>query len=207
MCHARGGVWPSTEADRVNPSRESQTCAAATSDQAAVIAFLADPASYIGVEGVDRVERLETHANLVFLAGSEVWKIKRAVRFPYMDFSTLARRHAACLREVEVNRRFAPQLYLGCVAICRTQAGALAFDSQGTIVEWAVHMRRFEQSALLSKLAAQQAIPAEVATSSAMWCMRAISAPNAPRRQPASAPSSVSQPMSPRPSPRPRYST
>ena len=164
MCHARGGVWPSTEADRVSPSAGSQTCAAANSDQAAVIAFLAEPASYIGVEGVDRVERLETHANLVFLAGSEVWKIKRAVRFPYMDFSTLAKRHAACLREVEINRRFAPQLYLGCVAICRTPAGALAFGSGGEIVEWAVHMRRFEQSALLSNLAARQAIPAEVAT-------------------------------------------
>ena len=102
-------------------------------------------------EGVDRVERLETHANLVFLAGSEAWKIKRAVRFPYMDFSTLAKRHAACLREVEVNRRFAPELYLGCVAISRTPDGTLAFGSEGEIVEWAVHMRRFEQSALLEQ--------------------------------------------------------
>jgi len=148
----------------MSSSAGSPTRAAAQSDQAAVIRFLADPASYAGAEPVDRVERLETHANLVFLAGSEVFKIKRAVRFPYMDFSTLAKRHMACLREVEVNRRLAPELYLGCVAICRTPDGNLAFGSAGEIVEWAVRMRRFEQSALLSSLAAQGAIPCEVAS-------------------------------------------
>jgi len=69
---------------------------------------------------VDRVERVETHGNLVFLAGSEAWKIKRAVQFPYMDFSTLERRHTACVREVEINRQFGSDLYLGCVPITRT---------------------------------------------------------------------------------------
>ncbi len=144
----------------MSPSAGSPTRAVAEPDQAAAIAFLADPASYAGV---DRVVRLETHANLVFLAGSEAWKIKRAVRFPYMDFSTLAKRRAACEREVEVNRRFAPELYLGCVAISRTPGGTLAFGTEGEIVEWAVHMRRFEQSALLSNIAAKGPIPGEVA--------------------------------------------
>lgn len=64
--------------------------------QAEVIAFLSDPASY-GREGC--VERIETHANLIFLAGFDAWKIKRAVRFPYLDFSTLDKRHAACVSE------------------------------------------------------------------------------------------------------------
>ena len=96
--------------------------ATGSADQAAVIAFLADPSTYAGV---DTVERLETHGNLVFLAGEDAWKIKRAVRFPYMDFSTLERRRAACAREVEVNRRLAPDIYLGCVAITRARpAGA-----------------------------------------------------------------------------------
>ena len=54
--------------------------------------------------GVERVERLETHGNLVFLAGADAYKIKRAVRFGYMDFSSLAKRRGACHREVEVNR-------------------------------------------------------------------------------------------------------
>ena len=70
-------------------------------DQAAVVAFLADPSSY---GGVSQVDRLETHGNLVFLAGADAWKIKRAVRFPYMDFSTLEKRRVACVREVEVNQ-------------------------------------------------------------------------------------------------------
>src|SRR5215470_15764161 len=135
--------------------------AAERNSQSEAIDFLADANSY---PGVDRVERFETHGNLVFLAGSEAWKIKRAVRFAYMDFSTLEKRHAACLREVEINRRFAPELYLGCVAVRRTPAGTLTFGSEGEIVEWAVHMRRFEQSALLSSIAAKGAIPAEVAS-------------------------------------------
>ena len=128
--------------------------------QRKVVAILSDPTSY---PGVDRVERFETHGNLVFLAGSEAWKIKRAVRFPYMDFSTLEKRYTACLREVEINRQFAPDLYLGCVPISRSPAGKLAFGSDGSIVEWAVHMRRFEQAALLSNIARANGINNDLA--------------------------------------------
>jgi hypothetical protein len=129
-------------------------------DQAEVVRFLADPASYAGV---DRVERFETHGNLVFLAGPEAWKIKRAVRFPYMDFSTLGKRHSACAREVEVNRRLAPELYLGCVPIRRSPAGTLRFGGSGPVVEWAVHMRRFEQGALLSNLVKRGELTGDIA--------------------------------------------
>jgi len=133
----------------VSPTRSAggqAATAAGTGDQREAIEFLSRPESY----GVDRVERLETHGNLVFLAGADAYKIKRAVRFEYMDFSTLEKRHAACHREVEVNRRWAPDLYLGCVAITRRPDGTLAFDGAGEVVEWGVHMRRFEQSDLLS---------------------------------------------------------
>ena len=129
-------------------------------DQAEVIAFLADPSSYVDV---DEVERFETHGNLVFLAGSDAWKIKRAIRFSYMDFSTLEKRAAACAREMEVNHRLAPELYLGCVPITRTGDGRLAFGGSGDIVEWAVHMRRFDQSALLSSIASAADIAADLA--------------------------------------------
>src|SRR5262245_11823135 len=97
---------------------------AVNGDQAEVIAFLSDPASY--TPQPERVERFETHGALVFLAGDDAWKIKRAVRFPYMDFSTLARRKAVCARELEINRRLAPELYLGCVPITRGRDGRLA---------------------------------------------------------------------------------
>ena len=119
-----------------------------------VIDFLADPKSY---SKVDRVERFETHGNLVFLAGNEAWKIKRAVRLAYMDFSTLEKRHAACRREVEINRKFGSDLYLGCVPIARSPAGTLVFGGNGDIVEWAVRMRRFDQSALLSAIEVESA--------------------------------------------------
>jgi aminoglycoside phosphotransferase family enzyme/predicted kinase len=124
-------------------------------EQEDVIAFLGAPASYSGVQ---RVECFETHGNLVFLAGAEAWKIKRAVRFTYLDFSTLEKRHAACIREVEINRRFGSALYLGCVPIARSPVGKLAFGSDGNIVEWAVHMHRFDQSALLSHIARQTGV-------------------------------------------------
>ena len=131
----------------------------APADQAEVIAFLGDASSYAGVSHVDR---LETHGNLVFLAGAEAWKIKRAIRFPYMDFSTLEKRRAACEREIEVNRRFAPEICIGCVPITHAD-GRLAFDGRGETVEWAVHMRRFNQSALLGHIATTEGISADLA--------------------------------------------
>jgi aminoglycoside phosphotransferase family enzyme/predicted kinase len=121
---------------------------------------LADAATH-GVTGP--VERFETHGNLVFLAGADAWKIKRAVRLPYMDFSSLARRQVACAREVERNRQAAPEIYLGCVPIVRRGDGTLALGGSGEVVEWAVHMRRFEQSALLSNIAAASGIGADLA--------------------------------------------
>ncbi|HEY7547932.1 MAG TPA: AAA family ATPase [Hyphomicrobiaceae bacterium] len=130
-------------------------------DQAEVVAFLSDPVSYPSKP--DRIERFETHGALVFLAGSEAWKIKRAVRFPYMDFSTLKKRKAVCLREVTINRRFAPEIYLGCTPITRTRDGRLEFAGNGEIVEWAVHMRRFDQAALLSRVAKRGPIPPALA--------------------------------------------
>ena len=129
-------------------------------DQAQVIAFLGDPSTYGGVAAV---ERFETHGNLVFLAGADAWKIKRAVSFPYMDFSTLEKRKAACAREVEVNRRLAPDIYLGCVAVTRAADGHLALGGGGEVIEWAVHMRRFDQSALLGNIASAKGIGPDLA--------------------------------------------
>ncbi len=131
--------------------------------QAEIKAFLADPASYSARP--DRVEKFETHGAIVFLAGDEAWKIKRAVRFPYMDLSTLEKRHAVCQREVEINRKWAPQIYLGCVPITRESDGRLAFDGKGEPVEWAVRMRRFAQSDLLGSIADTRGIDRELACS------------------------------------------
>ena len=121
--------------------------------QAEAIAFLSDPASY--GSGIDAVGRIDTHAAIVFLAGEAVYKIKRAVTFPFLDFSTLEKRRHACEREVEVNRLTAPDLYLGTVAVTRAADGTLSLGGQGDPVEWAVHMRRFDEHATLDKLAGE----------------------------------------------------
>jgi hypothetical protein len=135
-------------------------------NQAEVIAFLSDPASYREAgrsEPGTAVGRFETHGALVFLAGDDAWKIKRAVRFPYMDFSTLEKRRAVCAREVEINRRFAPEIYLETTPITRRHDGRLQLGGGGAIVEWAVHMRRFDQADLLSQVAMTAPIAPELA--------------------------------------------
>ncbi len=133
----------------------------AGTDQSEVVRFLCDPASYGNAGG--SVKRIETHGAMVFLTGDEVWKIKRAVRFPYMDLSTLEKRRAACEREIEVNRIWTPEIYLGCIPVTRKPSGRLALDGTGEPVEWAVRMRRFPQSDLLGSVADREGIGRDLA--------------------------------------------
>jgi hypothetical protein len=128
----------------------------AVNTQDAVLALLADPATY--GDGVAAVKRIDTHAACVFLAGGRAYKIKRAVKYPYLDYSTLEKREAACRSELEVNRRFAPALYLGVVPIVRRADGRLALGGEGEPVEWAVEMRRFDEAATLDHVAARGGI-------------------------------------------------
>ncbi|MCG8594146.1 MAG: AAA family ATPase [Kiloniellales bacterium] len=121
-------------------------------DQSAVAAFLGDPANH--GPGIDAVERFDTHGAMVFLAGARAYKVKRAVAFPYMDFSTLTLRRAACEQEVMLNRRTAPGLYLGTEPVTRDAEGALHLGGAGEVVEWVVVMRRFDQDGLFDRLAA-----------------------------------------------------
>ena len=127
--------------------------------QGAVIRFLDDPATH----GTHEVRRIETHANVVFLAGEIALKVKRAVRFPFLDYSTLAKRKVACESELEVNRAFAPELYLRVVPITRTANGALALHGEGEAIEWAVEMRRFDESRTLDHIAEVRGIDDDLA--------------------------------------------
>ncbi|MEM1199005.1 MAG: AAA family ATPase [Pseudomonadota bacterium] len=124
--------------------------------QEEVISLLEDPASY--AHRPSSVEVIETHGALVFLAGEDVFKIKRAVAFDYMDFSTLAKRKAVCERELSLNQPNAPDLYLNVVPITREADGRLAISGSGTPMEWAIHMRRFSQDDLYSALARRRKI-------------------------------------------------
>ncbi|CUW41040.1 conserved protein of unknown function,(containing protein kinase-like (PK-like)121-304;containing Aminoglycoside phosphotransferase domain 140-292;containing P-loop containing nucleoside triphosphate hydrolases domain 343-520) [Magnetospirillum sp. XM-1] len=112
-------------------------------------AFLADPRTHGGAG----VERVDTHISTLFLAGDRVFKLKKPVRLPFLDFTALSARKAACEAEVEINRRATPDLYLGVRALTRAQGGGLELDGPGEAVDWAVEMRRFDQDTLFDRLA------------------------------------------------------
>jgi aminoglycoside phosphotransferase family enzyme/predicted kinase len=120
-----------------------------TEDQTAVIDFLAAPSTHGGAS----VERIDTHASVVFLAGERAYKLKRAVQFDYLDFSTAERRRVLGEAEVRLNRRTAPTLYRGVVAVTGESDGSYALAGRGRAVDWVVEMNRFPQEALFDRLA------------------------------------------------------
>ncbi len=121
-------------------------------DQAETVAFLSKPESY-GLARGDAVERHATHGSFVFLAGDRAYKLKRAVKFPYMDYATVERRQAMCARELAVNQRLAPELYLETVPIRHGADRALHIGlGDGEVLDWLVVMRRFAQDDLLESL-------------------------------------------------------
>ena len=116
--------------------------------QQAIWDLLANPATHGGA----KVTRIDTHAASVFLAGERALKVKRAIRFPFLDYSTLEKRKDACEAEIAVNRPFAPAIYRGVVPITRGSDG-LAIGGEGEPVEWAVEMQRFDEARTLDHLA------------------------------------------------------
>lgn len=119
-----------------------------------VVAFLSTPEAYRSSSApIDRVQRIDTHISIVWLAGDRAYKLKRAVRFDYVDFSTVERRRAACEAEIRLNRRTAPSLYLGVRRVTREADGSLAIDGRGAPVDWLVEMARFDQDTLFDRRA------------------------------------------------------
>jgi aminoglycoside phosphotransferase family enzyme/predicted kinase len=125
--------------------------------QAEVLAFLEGG----GLGG--RPERIDTHAAVVLLEGDRAFKLKRAVRFSFLDFGTLARRRAALEEELRLNRRTAPGLYRRLVPVTREAGGGLALAGPGEPVEWLLEMARFPSPAQLDRVAARGALDAELA--------------------------------------------
>ncbi len=129
-----------------------------TGSQYDVIAFLGDPATH----GRAPVERVETHSAMVFLAGDKAYKLKRAVKFPFLDFSSVEKRRLNCEREITLNRRTAPDLYLDAHPITRDVEGQLAFGGGGETVDWVVVMNRFDQETLFDRLVIADALTPEM---------------------------------------------
>lgn len=119
-------------------------------DQTQAVAFLSDPATH-GVSGP--VEVIETHISRIFLAGDLAYKMKRAVRLPYADFSRVEQRLAVCRAELELNRRTAPELYRQVRRLTREADGRIVFDGAGVLVDAVVEMVRFDQDSLFDRLA------------------------------------------------------
>ena len=99
------------------------------------------------------VERFDTRSSVVFLNGGLAYKLKRNVCYGDIDYSTAELRQEACEKEITLNRRTAPELYLGVRSICRLPTGILAFDGPGEAVDYVVVMRRFEYDMLFHKMA------------------------------------------------------
>ena len=134
-----------------------------TNSQAEIIGFLSRPESYGLAKG--SIERHATHGSQVFLAGERAYKLKRAVKLPYLDYSTRARRKAMCERELAVNRRLAPELYVAVVPVIRRDDGALTLGEAGDdarAVDWLVVMRRFGQDTLFRAMAERGALDREL---------------------------------------------
>jgi aminoglycoside phosphotransferase family enzyme/predicted kinase len=120
---------------------------AAEHAQDRVFALLADPATHRGATPT----RIDTHAAAVFLAGDDAYKIKKAVRFPFLDFSTLEKRKAALESEIDANKPFASELYLGLIPVTATN-GKLVLGGAEEPIEWVLHMRRFDETKTLDRV-------------------------------------------------------
>ena len=105
------------------------------------------------------VQRRDTHASVVFLTPERAYKLKRAVRYDYLDYSTPEKRRQACEAELAVNRRTAPDMYLGVAPVTRQADGSIALAGPGSPMDWVVVMRRFDDRLLLDALAERGALP------------------------------------------------
>jgi len=123
-----------------------------------LIASLRDPACY--PHAVDRVDLEETHISWVLLAGAYAYKVKKPVRLPFLDFSTLAARRHYCEEELRLNRRTAPDLYLEVVPVTRSADGGAQLGAPGEPVEYALKMRRFASGDLADAMARRGALGA-----------------------------------------------
>lgn len=120
------------------------------------VAFLRQPGHY--PEPTRRVEAVETHMSWVFLTDVFAYKLKKPVRYDYLDFSTLEARHEDCEAELRLNRRLAAEFYLAVVPLLLAADGSLSLHGEGQPAEWLVKMRRLPAERMLDTLIRQRAV-------------------------------------------------
>lgn len=127
-----------------------------------MVVALLKPKAY--PETTVQVELVQTQMSFVFLTDNYVYKVKKPVNLGYLDYTTLDKRQFYCHREVELNRRLCPDVYLGVVAITREE-GDISIDGQGEVIEYAVKMRRLPQGAMMDVLLSNNQVSPQMVTS------------------------------------------
>ncbi|MBU1395132.1 MAG: hypothetical protein KKE84_03190 [Gammaproteobacteria bacterium] len=136
--------------DKSRPPHVSSRPEQAVVNLEAKLGFLGRPDAYPGAPS--RVDAVETHMSWVFLTDSHAYKLKKPVRYDYLDFSTVEARRLDCVVEVRLNRRLAPEVYLGVVPLAVDAAGRLSLGGAGETVDWLVRMRRLPAGRMLDHL-------------------------------------------------------
>jgi len=106
---------------------------------------------------VQRVDVIETHMSWVFLTETRVYKLKKPVRLPYLDYSTVDARRRYCELELQLNRRLAASVYLRVVPLAR-ERGQLAICARRDVVDWLVEMRRLSADRMLDEQIRRHAV-------------------------------------------------
>ncbi|MGD0639375.1 MAG: hypothetical protein ABSC22_01390 [Roseiarcus sp.] len=120
------------------------------------VGFLGSPAAYGELDG--GVEVVETHMSYVFLAGRRAYKIKKPVRYPFLDHTSLKAREVDCRAELKLNSRLAANVYLGLAPLTMAPNGFLALGGKGETVEWVIVMRRLPAARMLDRLLTEDAL-------------------------------------------------
>ncbi len=124
-----------------------------------LVQALLDPKAY--PETPQAVELVQTQMSFAFITDSHVYKVKKPVNLGYLDYTTMERRRFYCHKEVELNRRLCPAVYLGVVPIMQDK-GAITLGGQGEAIEYAVKMRRLPREAMMDVLLAQNRVSSEM---------------------------------------------
>lgn len=119
--------------------------------------------SYLKGLLINPADHITTHCAHIFLMGDIAYKIKSAIKYSYMDLSTLDKRKRLCEREYELNAPVLPDIYLGVVPISLDANQQLTIDGPGVIVEWALKMRRFPEENVLDNIAKRGSLSVSVA--------------------------------------------
>jgi aminoglycoside phosphotransferase family enzyme len=148
----RGGLpsWRSLVPTTPTPSNPTASKSAENVPLADKVRFLSSAKAFGRSTGSVSVS--ETHMSFVFICGDRVLKLKKPVRHAFLDFSTIAARRINCEHEVSLNRRLAPDVYLGIKALLQEDDGNFHIDGKGTVVDWLVCMRRLPANSMLDQI-------------------------------------------------------